>query len=72
MIFLVVGATFVFTFASSMIIFSYIDYTFESVQYRLEQSVYICEQLDSKPRSLDQYSVTCEDGRTIYFLKDKR
>lgn len=48
---------------------SYIDYNFKSVQYRVEQSIYICEQLNSKPYSLDEYSVTCESGQTVQFLE---
>lgn len=54
---------------SGIILGSSIDNDFEFIQNRLEQSLYICSNLNSMPVSLDLHSVTCEDGRTIEFLE---
>ena len=43
----------------------YVDTSWEYVERQYRQGVLLCEQLGSVPDTIDSYSVTCENGKTI-------
>lgn len=54
-----------FMLVVSCCISMYMDTSWEYVEKRYKQGVSLCEQLDSTPQSIDDYNVTCENGKTI-------